>query len=85
MYPSVTLCRAQEMYQRDRAAKAELPHARIVAARAATAWGKEALVAEGREERRRRSQAVADSMSLRSLREIDRWCSENPDRESSND
>jgi hypothetical protein len=47
MYPSATLCRAQEMYQRDRAAKAELPHARIIAARAATAWGKEALVARG--------------------------------------
>lgn len=69
----------------DTDSKAELPHARIIAARAATAWGKEALVAEGREERRRQSQAVADSMSLRSLREIDRWCSENPDRESSND
>ncbi len=52
MFPSSTLCRAQEAIQRDRSANAELANVRILAGKAAAAWGKEAAFAEQRERRK---------------------------------
>ena len=63
MYPSSTLCRAQEAYQRKRAAGTPLDNVRIVANKAADAWGQEALGAERREARHERTRAIADALS----------------------
>ncbi len=81
---SATLCRAQQSFQRDRAASANLPNARMIAGAAAIAWEKEALSAEGREKRQRRMPLIADTIAANmrlSSQEFDRLCSENPDRE----
>ena len=51
MYPSATLCRTQEASQNDRARGTTLENVRVVAMKAAKAWGKEAIVAEEREAR----------------------------------
>lgn len=51
MYPSAALCRAQEALQNDRASGTTLENVRAVAAKAAKAWGKEAVLAEEREAR----------------------------------
>jgi len=77
------LCRAQQSYQRDRAANADLPNARMIAGAAAMAWEKEALTAEGREEPQIRVHMFTDTIAgnmLHSPQELDRFCSENPDR-----
>jgi len=81
---SSTLCRAQQNYQRDRAANANLPNARVIAGAAAIAWEKEALTAEGREKRQSCTPLIADTIAANirlSRQEFDRLCSENPDRE----
>lgn len=80
---SSTLCRVQEAYQQDRAAKAVLENVRTVAGKAAKAWGLEALAAERREARRERTRVIAEMAALQKHRfpeEEDRLFSENPDR-----
>ena len=52
MYPSSTLCRAQEAHQKSVADGATLENVRVVALRAAAVWGQEAVAAEKRESRR---------------------------------
>lgn len=80
---SSTFCRVQETNQRDRAANAMLENIRVIAARAATAWGVEALSAERREARRARTRIIADMAALQIDRipsEEDGLLSKNPDR-----
>ena len=72
MYPSASLCRAQEAHHRDRAAETSLENVRVIAINAALAWGQEARSAERREAR--------SSRSLAERQERDRLFSENPDR-----
>lgn len=83
MFPSSTLCRAQETIQRDREANADLANVRILAGKAAIAWGKEAAFAEQREGRKSRVKLVKAGISVRQAH-ADRLCasslSENPDR-----
>jgi hypothetical protein len=55
MYPSLALCRTQEAHHRERATGALLENVRTIAAVAANAWGKEALLAQAREVRRDRT------------------------------
>lgn len=62
MYPSASLCREQESLQRDRAANASLENVRVVAQRAASAWGTEAAAAEKREARHERTRDVAAAL-----------------------
>ena len=83
MYPSSTLCRAQEAFHRDRAAGALLENVRIVAGNAAVAWGLEARSAEKREARHLKTRATAEIMAARKQQAGDervRLFSENPDR-----
>lgn len=58
MYPTATLCRAQEALHRDRANASNLVNVRAVATRAAAAWGIEALAAEARERRGERMRSL---------------------------
>jgi len=83
MYPSSSLCRAQEAHQRSRAAGTSLANVRTIAEKAATAWSNEALCAEKREQRQDRTSLIAARLSeeKRRLREQhDNSFSENPDR-----
>ena len=83
MFPSSSLCRAQEAYHRNRAAGAELENVRVIATNAAIAWGHEALTAERREERHSRTKVIAGIIALQRLdapTERDCLFSENPDR-----
>lgn len=83
MYLSSALCRAQEALHVDRAASAELDNVRLIATKAAVAWGQEALSAELREARHCQAKRVAARTALdkREARETrDRLLSENPDR-----
>jgi len=83
MYPSSTLCHAQEALQRSRAAGASLANVRIIAEAAAAVWNKEGLEAEKREQRHAQVRVVAAARAdaERRLREQrDRVFSENPDR-----
>ncbi|ATE65377.1 hypothetical protein COO09_09785 [Rhizorhabdus dicambivorans] len=79
MYPSVTLCRAQEAIQLDRARDSTLENVRAIAAKAAKSWGIEAVAAEAREAR-------GERVRLHRLAHfvlpcpIDSLLSENPDR-----
>ncbi len=79
MYPTATLCRAQEAIHLDRASGAALENVRAVAAKAAKAWGIEALAAEAREARgeRVRLHRLAHPVVPRPS---DYYFSENPDR-----
>lgn len=80
---SSTFCRMQETIQRDRAANAILENIRLVAEKAAKAWGAVALAAEQREARRERTRIIADMAALQNEpvpSEEDRLLSENPDR-----
>ena len=61
MYPSATLCRAQEAFHRDRAAGTPLENVRAIASAAALAWGQEAVAAERREARGVRTRAIAEA------------------------
>jgi len=77
------LCRAQEAIQWERAKSEPLENVRIVALRAAIAWGQEATAAEQREARRCRTQAIAEIIQVQRQRidDDDRGIfSENPDR-----
>ena len=83
MYPSSTLCRAQEAHHRDRADGALLENVRIIARDAAVAWGLEARCAEKREARHLRTRATAELVAARKQQageERSRLFSENPDR-----
>jgi hypothetical protein len=84
MYPSSALCRVQEALQRDRAAGAVLDNVRMIAVKAATAWGIEAVQAEAREERQKmgRSRLIASVFAVEKHHscDLDRTLSENPDR-----
>lgn len=76
-------CRAQEAIQWERAQSEPLENVRIVALRAAIAWGHEATAAEQREARKRRTVAIAEMMQVQRQRTDDddrRTFSENPDR-----
>lgn len=79
---SSILCRAQEGAQRDRAASASLENVRIVATKAAIAWGLEAVAAEHREARHaRRAKAEHEGLqAVRPCNEREAAFSENPDR-----
>jgi hypothetical protein len=82
MRPSSILCRAQEARQYALAAGSTLPNVRSVANLAAAAWAKEAVLAEGHEQRTLRRQAM-DALAMphvEQLREEDHFHSENPDR-----
>jgi hypothetical protein len=83
MYPSSSLCRAQEARQRDRAAGAQLENVRVIAAKASLAWGLEAVAAERREARSNKVRMVARLAKLQKQGNRDardRLLSENPDR-----
>ena len=83
MQLSSAFCRIQETIQRDRAANAILENIRIVAEKAAKAWGAVAFVAEQREARQERMRIIADMAALQNEHvpgDDDRLLSENPDR-----
>lgn len=76
-------CRAQEAIQWDRAKSEPLENVRMVALRAAIAWGHEAAFLEGREASKRRARVIADIMQVQRRRTDDddgKIVSENPDR-----
>ncbi len=75
-------CRAQEAIQFDRAKREPLENVRIVALRAAIAWGHEATAAEQWEARKRRTRTIAEIMGVQRQRTDDdgEIFSENPDR-----
>jgi len=77
MASTSTFCRAQEVLQRERAANAELENVRIIATRAALAWGREAVLAEHRETKRGFEKSLPDPGSLSEELE-DRLCNESP-------
>lgn len=82
MAVSSVLCRTQEALQLERAASASLDNVRVQAIRAATAWGREAALAERVEQNRRAS--LAKAANIQAGRDDDlphlRHFSENPDR-----
>ena len=63
MQLSSDFCRAQQAIHAERADKALLDNVRVVANKAAVAWGVEAQVAEVREARRDRTRTPADARS----------------------
>jgi hypothetical protein len=73
-------CRTQEIVQRDRANSASLDNVRIIAERAAAAWGCEALLAEKREARHLRAAALAAKRDLANSDREESPFSENPGR-----
>jgi hypothetical protein len=79
MASTSTFCRAQEALQNERAANARLENVRIIATRAALAWGREAALAEQRETKRGFEKSLPNPGSLSEELE-DRSLSENPDR-----
>ena len=68
MNPPASLCRSQEAYHRARAAAAQLENVRIIAAKAANAWGHEAIAAERREARHRKTKLTAGILAAPSAR-----------------
>lgn len=75
-------CRAQEAIQWERAKSDPLENVRIVAKRAAIAWGHEATFLEGREASKRRVRTIAEIEKLQRQRTDDedgKIFSENPD------
>lgn len=83
MYPSSSLCRAQEAHQRDRAAGAQLENVRAIATKASLAWGLETVAAERREARSDTVRMVTHLAMLQKQEARDardRLLSENPDR-----
>lgn len=82
MAVSSILCRTQEALQLERAANASLDNVRVLAMTAATAWGREAALAERIEQNRRVSHAKAASCQARKDDDLSqlRHFSENPDR-----
>jgi len=82
--PSSVLCRAQEAHHRDRAAATPLANVRMIAEKAASAWGVEALIAEKRE--RRHIQTVLTAACILDEKRFararhDQILGENPDRD----
>ena len=77
MQHSSAFCQAQQAHHIQRASESALTNVRSIAARAAAAWGVEAMSAERREERdaKRRDEARAQSALA-----ADNSFSENPDR-----
>jgi hypothetical protein len=76
---NAAFCRTQQALQRDRADTAELENTRIIATRAADAWGREAVLAERLESKR--ATPVMPLLPATFLEEErDRQFSENPDR-----
>jgi hypothetical protein len=75
-------CRAQEALQRGRAAETSLDNVRLVATRAAVAWEREAIMAESREAKRERENALPEAASpSEDIEDLeDDIFSENPDR-----
>ncbi len=77
-------CRAQEAIQWERAKSEPLENVRMVALRAAIAWGHEATAAEQREARKLRTRVITEMMQAQQQRSDDdddrRTFSENPDR-----
>jgi hypothetical protein len=83
MQPSADLCRIQEAFQRRRAESTPLGNVRSIAEKAAAAWGVEAILAEGREERQARVRLFReDELDRKRLaqEQLDQGISENPDR-----
>lgn len=81
--PSAAVCLVQQAYHQDRALHAALANERIVSAKAATAWGAEAVLAESREERYEKTRATAESiLTKQQLADefAERRLCENPDR-----
>lgn len=79
MYPTATLCRTQEAIHLDRASGAILENVRTIAAKAAKAWGTEAIAAEEREARGERVRLYRLAHPP-TARPSDYHVSENPDR-----
>ena len=67
MYPSSTLCRTQESFHRERAAAATLDNVRAISEGAAAAWGLEAVAAEKREARGKRTREIAAALAAEKL------------------
>lgn len=80
MAQSAAFCRAQEALQRERAAGATLENVRSIAVSAATAWEREAVLAEQREDKRGTGGAKLPEAGSMSEDEEDGLASENPDR-----
>jgi hypothetical protein len=83
MLPPSTLCRLQQAYHQERASVATLENVRVISAKAASAWAREAVLAEMRETRQERRRTTADANELNtplSPEFDDRSFSENPDR-----
>ncbi len=78
MAQSAAFCRAQEALQRERAAGATLENVRSIAVSAATAWEREAVLAEQREDKRGTGAKLPEAGSM-SEDEEDDLASENPD------
>src|SRR3546814_19529385 len=80
---SSVLCRTQEALQRERAAGASLDNVRTQAIRAATAWGREAALAERLEQNRAASRSgaktVVRTIHVRDEQSEFRILYENPD------
>ncbi|GGN52444.1 hypothetical protein GCM10011349_25990 [Novosphingobium indicum] len=64
-------CRAQEAIQSERAKSEPLENVRVVALRAAIAWGHEASFRENREASKQRARTVAEIMQLQRQRTAD--------------
>jgi hypothetical protein len=64
MAPTAAFCRTQEAAQRARAAAADLENVKAIALSAATAWAREAALAEKRENGRLAAGALPDAGSL---------------------
>ena len=79
MYPSSELCLTQQAFQRDRASGTTLENVRVIATKAAAAWGKEAAAAEDREARGERIRRHR-LLHMVSPAPMDTDLSENPDR-----
>lgn len=81
MSPTYEMCRTQEARQQAIADNATLDNTRVIATRAAAAWGKEALAAAKREKRVTDRKAAAEDVPDDDLPSTeDRAFSENPDR-----
>jgi hypothetical protein len=82
MHPTAELCRSQQAYHRERARTSLLENVRLVANKAAIAWGVEAEEAERRETRRVQTRLTADAIgSQKQTTEagMPLYPSENPD------
>ncbi len=79
MAQTSSFCRTQEAFQLDRAAGATLENVREIATKAATAWGREAALAEQREVKQGRASGLPEAASESEEADDDEF-NENPDR-----